>query len=55
MHTLLIKSGLRTKLHKLYNEASQILSDKVDTLNIDWQPVTPQIHWQNIAKRAIQT
>ena len=51
----LVKRGLRPRLQKLDNEASQLLKDEMDKAEIQWQLVPPEIHRRNAAERAIRT
>jgi hypothetical protein len=55
LHAYLTKRGLRPKLQKLDNEASKLLRDEMDTLDVNWQLVPPHIHRRNSAERAIRT
>ena len=49
------RCGLKPKLQKLDNEASQLLLEYINDENIDYQLVPPHMHQRNLAERAIQT
>ena len=51
----LLKCGLTPKLHKLDNEASQLLIETMERMEIPYQFVPPNMHCRNAAKRAICT
>jgi hypothetical protein len=52
---LLQRRGLRPKLHRLDNEASQLLKDFMTDEYVDYQLTPPGLHRRNWAERAIQT
>ena len=52
---ILKRCGLKPKLQKLDNEASQVLKDYITAEDIDYQLVPPHMHRRNLAERAIQT
>ena len=49
------KAGLKPKLQKLDNEASQALRDYMHEQDIDFQLAPPHCHRRNAAERAIRT
>ncbi len=51
----LTKRGLRPKLQRLDNEASQLLKDFLNEKEIKFQLAPPYIHRRNAAERAIRT
>ena len=55
IHTLLVTRGLRPRLQRLDNEASNILKDFMTQEDIDFQLVPPGMHRRNSAERAILT
>jgi hypothetical protein len=55
IHALLVSQGLRPQLHRLDNEASNILKEFLLDAAIDYQLSPPGIHQRNLAERAIQT
>jgi hypothetical protein len=52
---LLQRRGLRPKLHRLDNEASQLLKDFMTDEHVDYQLTPAGLHRRNWAERAIQT
>ena len=52
---ILKRCGLKPKLQKLDNEASQDLLEYINDENINYQLVPPHMHRRNLAERAIQT
>ena len=52
---LLQRRGLRPKLHRLDNEASQLLKDFMTDEDVDYQLTPAGLHRRNWAERAIQT
>ena len=48
-------AGLKPKLQRMDNEASDILKDYIQSEKIDFQLVPPHNHRRNLAERAIQT
>jgi hypothetical protein len=55
MEKKLTARGLRPKLMKLYNEASQLLKSYLHHNNIAFQLVPPYSHRRNAAERAIRS
>jgi hypothetical protein len=53
IHTLLVKRGLRPRLRRLDNKASNILKDFMAKEDIDFQLVPPGMHRHNAAERVI--
>jgi len=54
-HARLCAAGLRPKLQRLDNEASQALQDFLVSEDVDYQLVPPHVHCRNAAERAIRT
>ena len=54
-HKLLTFRGLRPKLQKLDNKASQALIHFIQDEGVDFQLVPPHVHRHNAAERAIRT
>ena len=52
---MLKRCGLKPKLQKFDNEASQMLLDYKQDENIDYQLVPLHMHQKNLAERAVQT
>ena len=55
IHQVLVKAGLRPKLQKLDNEASEILKQFMHEEEVKFQLVPPGMHRRNAAERAIRT
>ena len=55
LQQILVKHGLRPKLHRLDNEASTILKEFLVDEAIEYQLVPPGQHRRNAAERAIRT
>jgi hypothetical protein len=55
LHALLVSRGLRPQLHRLDNEACNILKEFLIAAELDYQLAPPGIHRRNSAERAIQT
>jgi len=55
VHARLCAAGLRPKLQRLDNEASQALQDFLTAEQVDYQLVPPHVHRRNAAERAIRT
>lgn len=55
LHNRLVRGGLRPKLQRLDNEASNDLKEYMTDEGIDFQLVPPGVHRRNAAERAIRT
>jgi hypothetical protein len=55
LHTYLVTRGLKPKLQRLDNEASQNLKDFMKSKQVDYQLAPPHCHRRNSAERAIRT
>jgi hypothetical protein len=55
IHKLLVSRGLRPKLQRLDNEASALLRDFMDSEQVKYQLVPPNVHRHNAAEQAIRT
>jgi hypothetical protein len=55
LYNYLVARGLKPKLQKLDNEASQELQDFMQDKGVKFQFVPPHVHRRNAAERAIRT
>jgi len=55
LHDYLVARGLKPRLQRLNNEASQALQDFVHDKDVAFQLVPPQVHRANAVERAIRT
>jgi hypothetical protein len=55
LHQQLLDGGIKPVLQRLDNEISEVLIEAIKDKGIDFQLASPNDHWLNPAKRAIQT
>ena len=55
MRKLLCSRGLTPNIHVLENEYSKVLKEYIEEENENFQLMSPHLHWQNAAERAIQS
>jgi len=55
LHNKLVQRGLRPQLQRLENEASKLLTDYLQEVEVDFQLTPAHSHRRNAAERAIRT